>query len=229
MSGTAILSVRDLSCGYGTTPVCGPVTASVSPGEVLGIVGFNGAGKSTVVRTMIGRQPPLDGECRFRGLLVDDRAAAFRAAVSCVFDEDAFFPSLTAAEHLELVARGHGMREPVEAVARELDAFGITAVADALPTELSSGQRRRLLLAAGFIRPADLLVLDEPEQRLDPVMRELLGGRIRDRAGDGGAVVVVTHAPDLLLATATTCLVIDDEVRLVPVADGAALISGTRT
>ncbi|GGC90344.1 ABC transporter ATP-binding protein [Tersicoccus solisilvae] len=228
MSAPAVLSARDLRCGYGATPVCGPVTTSVAPGEVLGIVGFNGAGKSTVVRTMIGRQPPLDGECRFRDLLVDDRAASFRAAVSCVFDEDAFFPSLTAAEHLELVARGHGVPEPVQAVRRELDAFGITAVADALPTELSSGQRRRLLLAAGFIRPAELLVLDEPEQRLDPVMRELMGDRIRARAAGGCAVVVVTHAPDLLLATASTCLVIADEVRRVPVAEGAALISGTR-
>lgn len=228
MTDGPLLTVRGLVCGYGSVPVCGPVTASVDAGDVLGVVGFNGAGKSTVARTMIGRQPALDGESRFRGLLIDDRAASFRAAVACVFDQDAYFPSLTVAEHLELVARGHGVPDPGGAVERELDAFGVTAVADALPTELSSGQRRRLLLAAGFVRPRDLLVLDEPEQRLDPVMQQVLGGRIREVAANGCAVVLVTHSPDLLRATATACLLIDEEVRPVPVDAGAALISGTR-
>ncbi|BCW60967.1 MULTISPECIES: ABC transporter ATP-binding protein [Micrococcaceae] len=222
-----VLEAEGLLVGYAGAPVCGEVTASVDAGEVLGIVGDNGAGKSTVARTLVGRQASLAGEVKVHGLLIDPDAVPFRRQVSAVFDDDLFFPSLTVREHLLLIARGHSLDAPEERVEEELAFFGLTGRSHAIPDALSSGQRRRLLLAAGLIRPSSLLVLDEPEQRLDPRMRIALGQRITAHAKNGGAVVLVTHDPQLLLATASTCLVIDEEVREFDPEQGASIIAGS--
>ncbi len=222
----AVLEISNLLVGYAGSPVCGAITARVDAGEILGVVGFNGAGKSTAARTIAGKQLMLDGEVRVHGLPANEDAIPFRRKVAALFDEDAFFPSLSLREHLQLVARGHGVPDPDAAVDAELEFFGLQDRADAVPESVSSGQRRRLLLASALIRPSSLLILDEPEQRLDPVMRERVGARIRDYADGGGTVLLVTHDPALLLATAEHCLLIDDEVREIDPARAAAEIAG---
>jgi len=222
-----VLEAEGLLVGYAGAPVCGEVSAIVGAGEVLGIVGVNGAGKSTVARTIAGRQAALAGDVKVHGLLIDPDAVPFRRQVSAVFDDDLFFPSLTVREHLLLIARGHSLENPEDRVDEELEFFGLHGRSHAIPDALSSGQRRRLLLAAGLIRPSSLLILDEPEQRLDPIMRVALGERIAEHARDGGAVVLVTHDPELLLATASSCLVIDDEVREFEPEQGASIIAGS--
>ncbi|VXC52917.1 Putative ABC transporter, ATP-binding protein [Arthrobacter sp. 9V] len=222
-----VLEAEGLLVGYAGAPVCGEVTTAVETGEVLGIVGINGAGKSTVARTIAGRQAALAGDVKVHGLLIDPDTVPFRRQVSAVFDDDLFFPSLTVREHLLLIARGHSLDDPEARVEEELEFFGLLGRAHAIPDALSSGQRRRLLLAAGLIRPSSLLILDEPEQRLDPRMRAAMGERIAAHAQDGGAVVLVTHDPQLLLATATTCLVIDEEVQEFEPEQGASIIAGS--
>ncbi|MGO4147191.1 ATP-binding cassette domain-containing protein [Paenarthrobacter sp. YAF11_1] len=222
-----VLEAEGVLVGYAGAPVCGEVSTSVDAGEVLGIVGVNGAGKSTVARTLAGRQASLAGDVKVHGLLIDPDAVPFRRQVSAVFDDDLFFPSLTVREHLLLIARGHSLDHPEARVEEELDFFGLVGRSQAIPDALSSGQRRRLLLAAGLIRPSSLLILDEPEQRLDPRMRVALGERIAAHAKSGGAVVLVTHDPQLLLATASTCLVIDEEVQEFDPEQGASIIAGS--
>ena len=222
----AVLEMTDLSVGYGGTPVCGPITAAVRQGEILGVVGFNGAGKSTAARTIAGKQPMLDGEVLVHGLPVDEDGIPFRRQVAALFDEDAFFPALSIREHLQLIARGHAVPEPDAAVDAELDFFALQDRADAVPSAVSSGQRRRLLLASALIRPSSLLILDEPEQRLDPVMRGLVGSRIKDYAAAGGAVLLITHDPALLVTAAERCLLIADNVQHIPAARAAAEIAG---
>lgn len=221
-----VLEAERLLVGYAGAPVCGEVSFGVAAGKVLAVVGFNGAGKSTVVRTLAGRQDPLAGDVRVNGLPMMPDAVWFRRHVAAVFDEDVFFPSLTVREHLLLVARGHSLHSPEDAVEAELSFFGLAERSHVVPDMLSSGQRRRLLLAAAFIRPSSLLILDEPEQRLDPVMRDALAERIQQLAEAGTTVVLVTHDPRLLVRTATACLVIDEVVETVDTERGAQIIAG---
>lgn len=221
-----VLEAERLLVGYAGAPVCGEVSFGVAAGKVLAVVGFNGAGKSTVVRTLAGRQDPLAGDVRVNGLPLMPDAVWFRRHVAAVFDEDVFFPSLTVREHLLLVARGHSLPSPDDAVEAELSFFGLAERSHVVPDTLSSGQRRRLLLAAAFIRPSSLLILDEPEQRLDPVMRDALAERIQQLAEDGTTIVLVTHDPRLLIRTATACLVIDEVVETVDTERGAQIIAG---
>ncbi|MCZ2822913.1 MULTISPECIES: ABC transporter ATP-binding protein [unclassified Modestobacter] len=220
-----LLAAEQLSVGYGDAPVCAPVTVSVAPGTAVALVGPNGAGKSTVLQTMVGLLPPLAGTVRFAGGPVDERDAGFRRSVAGVLDDDAFFPSLTGAEHLLLTARAHGVADAEQVVAAELAAFGLTDRAGALPSALSSGQRRRLALAGALVRPADLLVLDEPERRLDTAMRRVLADRLAALVDAGGAVLFASHDPAFIGTLADLALVVgEDECPVVAPEDAVAAL-----
>jgi ABC-2 type transport system ATP-binding protein len=218
----AVVRTKDLLVGYGGAPVCAPVTFTLNPGKALALVGANGAGKSTVLRAVIGLLEPAGGALEVLGSKVDERSVEFRTQVSSVLDDDAYFPALTVQEHLYLTARGHGVLGAEGVVAELLGEFGLEDHARSLPTALSSGQRRRLLLAAGFVRPRSLLVLDEPEQRLDRSMRDRLAERLVAEKRDGGAVLLATHDPELLVAVADSAVLVADDASRVLKPDAAA-------
>ena len=216
----AVLSAVGLVVGHDGVATCAPVDLQVAPGSALALVGPNGAGKSTLLHTLVGLLAPLAGSTLFDGKPVDERQASFRRDVAQVLDDDAFFPSLTGREHLLLTARGHGVADADEVVAAELAAFGIEDRADALPSRLSSGQRRRLALAAAFVRPARLLVLDEPERRLDGDMRLALADRVAAERNGGLAVLFASHDPAFVETVADQALLLsEDECRLLPPGD----------
>ena len=222
---TPLLRTEGLSVGWSTEPVCAPVDVTLQPGRALGLVGANGAGKSTLLQTLVGLLEPLAGTVAFAGREVDERQAGFRRDVACVLDDEAFFPSLTAREHLLLTARGHGVVGAEQVVADELAAFGLTERAGALPTQLSSGQRRRLALAGVLVRPARLLVLDEPERRLDTAMRRDLADRLAALVGTGVAVLFASHDPAFIGTLADRVLVVgDDECPVVAPGDAVAAL-----
>jgi ABC-type multidrug transport system ATPase subunit len=222
---SGLLTATGLLVGYGGPPVCAPVDLALEAGRALAVVGPNGAGKSTLLRTLAGLLPALAGEVAFGGSAVDERDAGFRRDVAAVLDDDAFFAALTGREHLLLTARGHGVAEPEDVVGGEVEAFGLADRIDALPSALSSGQRRRLALAAAFVRPARLLLLDEPERRLDTGMRTRLAARLADRRDAGAAVLFASHDPALVDAVADEVLVVAEAAcRLLDRAGAAAYL-----
>ncbi|MDP9827415.1 ABC transporter ATP-binding protein [Kineosporia succinea] len=223
MPGT-LLSLKDLEVGYGL-PVCPPITLDLAPGDVVAVVGSNGSGKSTLLRTVVGLLQPLGGRMEMLGADLDERSRAFREAVASELGDEAFFPSLTVREHLLLTCYGHGVDDPDGVTDYQLDVFGLTERSDALPGALSSGQRRRLLLAATFARPRSLMILDEPEQRLDAAIRDDLAGWLVEERSEGGGVLMATHDPQLVTTAATQVVVISDtEVRVVEPERGAEII-----
>ena len=223
-----LLSADDLVVGHEGVAACAPVTLRLMPGSALALVGPNGAGKSTLLHTLVGLLEPLDGAVCFDGEPVDERRTSFRRDVAQVLDDDAFFPSLTGREHLLLTARGHGVVDADAVVAAELATFGIADRADALPSRLSSGQRRRLALAAAFVRPARLLVLDEPERRLDADMRSALAERVAAERDRGLTVLFASHDPAFVGTAADTALLLsDEECRLLPPEAAAGAMSGS--
>ena len=228
VSGQALVAARDLSVGYGEHAVCTPATFTLRPGEVLALVGVNGAGKSTLLRTCLGLLPPVDGEVTLLGRVPDPRSAGQRRAVARDLGEESFFPTLTVAEHLALVCYGHSTPAPERTAAELLDEFDLADLADALPDELSSGQRRRLALAAVLARPRRLLVLDEPEQRLDHVTRRALARRVVDEREAGIGVLLACHDAEFVRTAATAVLLVGTGTRLLSVSDGVrAITEGT--
>mgnify|MGYP001695631846 FL=1 len=224
-----LVSVQDLSVGYGQVAVCGPATFSLTEGEVLALVGVNGAGKSTLLRTVLGLLPPLSGQVRLMGRVPDPRRASQRAAVAADLGQESFFPALTVAEHLGLVCYGHGVPDPAGTVADLLEDLELGALAGALPEELSSGQRRRLALASVLARPRTLLVLDEPEHRLDRPTRQTLVDYLVEERDCGGAVLMVSHDPEVVRGAATRTVLVGQDTREVDVAEGVrAMEEGAR-
>lgn len=211
---TPAVRTSKLLVGYGesaASAVCPPVDVSVAPGAALAVVGANGSGKSTFLRALVGLLPPLGGRVEVFGREIDEREAGFRASVATVMDEDAAFPALTVREHLLLLARGHGVVSASDLVTDLVEEFGLTHRQNAMPTALSSGQRRRMMLASAFVRPRRLLVLDEPEQRLDAGMRDRLGERLIAEREAGVTVIMATHDPALVSTVATRALLLTEE------------------
>ncbi|GGM32295.1 ABC transporter ATP-binding protein [Micromonospora yangpuensis] len=202
MAAVDALTVRGLSRSFGDLVVLDQVSFTVAPGRIAVVVGPNGSGKTTLLRCVVGADRPDDGE-----VLVDGRRAYetdpwVRAFVAAALDDIDFFPDLSVVEHLELLSYAHGGSGAD--VAEVLAELGLERARDQLPATLSSGQRRRLALASCFVRPRRLLILDEPEQRLDVRGRAWLAERLRGERDAGTAVLMASHDADLIGAVADT-------------------------
>jgi ABC-2 type transport system ATP-binding protein len=194
------LTVRGLSRSFGELLVLDDVSFSVAPGQVAVVLGPNGSGKTTLLRCVVGADRADDGEVLLEGRRLDETDPWTRSVVAAALDDIDFFPDLSVVEHLHLLSFAHGgSGEPVEEVLTEL---GLDRARDQLPATLSSGQRRRLALASCFVRPRRLLVLDEPEQRLDVRGRAWLADRLRREGAAGTAVLLASHDAELIEAVA---------------------------
>ncbi|TDE35900.1 heme ABC exporter ATP-binding protein CcmA [Nonomuraea mesophila] len=185
-----IIETAGLGVDRGANPVLRDVRLTVSPGEIVAVIGPNGCGKSTLLRCLAGLQPATSGEVRVFGEPPADDAR-FWSRVALLGDEPAWYPGLTAREHLELM--GTVYTAPRMTPDAALDVFALVERADAVPLNLSTGQRQRLCLAATLLRPSTLLLLDEPERGLDAAFRSRLATLLGDYTAEGGTVVMATH------------------------------------
>lgn len=197
-----MLEVRDLRKSYGDGPVFAGLGFTVAAGEAVAVEGRNGSGKSTLLKCLVGAETEDAGEVLVAGAVRDEASASFRALTASLLDDADYFPDVSVVEHLRLVAWLHGTPEPEHEVLAVLGELGLSEVRDQLPPTLSSGQRHRLGLAACFVRPHGLLVLDEPEQRLDAQGRTWLRERLKAEKAAGVAVVFASHDRDLVEAVA---------------------------
>lgn len=185
-----------MSKAFGGVEVIDGLDLRVEAGEVVALVGANGAGKTTTLRCVVGIEASDAGRVLLDGEPLDERRVDVRRRVCALLDDLAWFPETTVAEHLMLYARAFG--EDAGVVVEALEALGIDHVGDRMPGTLSSGQTQRFRLAQALVRPWELLLLDEPEQRLDVDGRAWLGRYLRAAADAGGAVLMASHDPTLL-------------------------------
>lgn len=180
-----------------------PTSLRVSEGESVAVLGSNGAGKTTLLRALIGRTRPTSGAVRLRGAPVDERRREVRREIAALIDPPTLYPDLTLRENLALIEAAWSDKEQESLIvqglgANALDTFGLVSLADRFPNELSSGQRQLVSLAVTFARPANVLLLDEPEQRLDPDRRELVAEAMRVVQARGVAIVFSSHDTELV-------------------------------
>ncbi|MCW2717976.1 heme ABC exporter ATP-binding protein CcmA [Pseudonocardia sp.] len=204
----AVLDVRDLSKAFGGQAVLDRVSVRVPAGRAVGVVGPNGAGKTTLLRCVVGIEVPDSGTVLLDGEQRPETDPRFRADVAVLVDDLDVFGDLSVLEHLDLLACAHGVPNSRAVVDAVLADVRLTASADHLPATLSSGQRRRLALASLLVRPRRLLVLDEPEQRLDTAGRAWLVERLTAEKAAGTALLFACHDDEILQAVA------DDVVRI---------------
>ncbi|NEA33556.1 ABC transporter ATP-binding protein [Streptomyces sp. SID13031] len=206
------LAVKGLRHLYAERPVIEDLTFTLRAGRAIALVGPNGAGKTTVLKCIVGSAEPAAGEILLDGVPIDERAELVRRHVASLLDDLDFFPDLTVAEHLDLLARAHGNAEPEDLVDTVLHDVGMLGAAEQLPGSLSSGQRRRLALATALVRPRKLLVLDEPEARLDSAGVAWLAEMLIAEKKTGTSILFASHDAALVDAVA------DETVTLTPLA-----------
>jgi ABC-2 type transport system ATP-binding protein len=194
---SAPLETSGLSRSYGRLVALSGLSLSVAAGECVALIGANGSGKSTAVRAIGGLLEPTGGAVRVCGHDPHEEpgAEAARAALALVPDAPLLYDDLTVREHLELVTLSHGVYD--DDVDDRIDALlgrlGLGERADFIPRELSRGMRQKTQLACALVRPARLLVLDEPVVGLDPPSQLLLAALLREAKAAGGAVLLTTH------------------------------------
>lgn len=195
----------------GPTTLLAPVSLSVESGQCAVVRGPNGSGKTTLLRILAGLLGPTSGSATIDGEPVDERRAGTRAAVAALIGAPTAYRDLTLADHLTLVDASWG-RDPdtcEERVDAGLAALEIGHLGARFPHELSSGQSQLFRLALTLFRPSRLLILDEPEQRLDTTKRVLLAGLITARTDEGTTVVMASHDPALTDAVADVVIDLD--------------------
>jgi ABC-type multidrug transport system ATPase subunit len=209
---TPVLKVSHLTKAYGPHVIVKDFSLEVYGGEAVALTGRNGAGKSTILRCLVGADRPDSGVIEVCGEKLRESSPTIRRHLATVIDDLDFFPDLSVVEHLDLLARAHGLPDCETAVDAVLHEVALVPQSGQLPDTLSSGQRRRLALATAFVRPRQLLVLDEPEQRLDVEGVEWLAERLKAERDQGLAIVMASHEPSLVERVATKTVRIQERL-----------------
>jgi ABC-2 type transport system ATP-binding protein len=183
------------------------VDLGVRPGECVVLRGGNGSGKTTLLRILAGTMDPTHGEASVDGTRADERNPAIRRSVAALIGSPTAYRDLTLVDHLVLIGATWGRGADADDEAESmLETLEISHLSERFPHELSSGQQQLFHLAMVLCRPARVLLLDEPEQRLDTHKRTLLGDLLLARKAAGAALVVACHDPDLTASIADVVL-----------------------
>jgi ABC-2 type transport system ATP-binding protein len=213
MQDGPLLALAAVSRSYGPLVALEPVSLELAAGECVALLGVNGSGKSTLLRIAAGRDTPTTGKVSYCGRPLREDALVARTEIAVAGDVSSTYPDLTVREHLLLVAIAHGAgQDAPEIVDAALEECRLAAHAAAMPGSLSSGQRQALQLAAVLVRPRRLMILDEPEQRLDPGARRWLAGLLAQEKAGGAAVLLATHHVELAESVADQAIVLLDGV-----------------
>ena len=189
-SPCALLAV-DVSKNYGDAPALNPVSLRVESGDRIALIGHNGSGKTTFLKMSAGLLDPSSGLVSINGHKAGSLSA--RADVSYISDQPTFYDDLSVWEHLEYVARLHGVSEWEQLAADLLAHVGLYERADELPNRFSRGLKQKAAIALGFIRPFDVLLVDEPFVGLDAAGKEALLTLLQQASDEGATVIVATH------------------------------------
>ena len=226
---SAAVAVRDLSLGWeGETPLLEHASFSIEHGEVFGILGRSACGKSTLLRALVGLEPPLAGTIE----IARHPGIGGRPGFGVMFQQGALFGSLTLAENVAFpLERWTDLpRDAVSAIVRaKLRLVGLEDARDVLPTALSGGMRKRAAIARAIALEPGLVFLDEPSSGLDPITSAEIDELIVVLARSLGlTIVVVTHELGSIRAVIDRCILLDRDSRSI-LAEGtpAALARST--
>jgi len=209
MSTEPVLDTRELAKDYGDQLGLSPTTLQVGKGELVLLVGPNGAGKSTFLGLCAGLLEPTGGEVLVTGAEVGSQAA--RASTSVVPDDPVLYDDLSVWEHAEYVARLHQMDDWDELAAILVERLALGDRRHDLPSRFSRGLRQKTSLLLGLLRPADLLLVDEPFVGLDAPGQSTLVELLEEVVAAGVTAVVSSHQLDLA-DRATRCIGLRDGV-----------------
>jgi len=200
LPGSVPLSLEGLSVAYGERTAVQSLSLTVEPGEIYGLLGSNGAGKTSTIKAIVGLVRPVAGSIRVFGLDALSDGLSSKARIGYVPETSMLYEALTPREFLEFVASVRRMEAPVATRRMQsyAEAFRLEAEMEEPIATLSNGTRQKVLIIAALLHAPPLLVLDEPLNSLDPrsvrIMKEVLRRYV---ATGGHGVLFSTHTMEV--------------------------------
>lgn len=193
---SAILQLSDVTGGYSVRkPVIQGIDFTVQQGEMIGLIGLNGAGKSTTIKHILGLLQPFAGSIRIRESEAKQDPAAYRAAYAYVPESPMLYEELTVLEHLRLSAMAYQVEESEfeRRLPPLIERFQMQPHLDRLPLHLSKGMRQKVMIMNAFVVEPSLYIIDEPFLGLDPLgIRSLLDLMVEKRE-QGASILMSSH------------------------------------
>lgn len=194
----SVLEVYNLSKRYGRNLAVDDLSFRVAAGEIVGLVGANGAGKTTALRCCVGILRPTSGTILVDGFDIVRQEREAKRRLAFVPELPSLYPLLTVQEQIEFVVRTYGPLPPDFAEQRDamLRRFDLWSQRHKLTTNLSKGMRQKTAVVAAFLHHARLILLDEPLIGIDPAGIRQLKELVLEARSEGRAILVSTHLLD---------------------------------
>lgn len=224
-----IILINNVSKTFGKQTVLKNITLEIRKGEIFGFLGPSGAGKTTLVKELVGLDTPTEGENFVFGKKMPSLSLIER--IGYMSQADALYTELSAKENLEFFASLYGLKGQqrkmrIDAV---METVQLSEDTNKLVSNFSGGMKRRLSLAASLLHEPELLILDEPTVGIDPVLRKSIWDRFYELKNGGTTVIVTTHVMDEAEKCDRLGMIRDGKLIAVGTPDELKIQTGSRT
>lgn len=193
-----MLEIKDLTGGYVNIPVLKDVSFTVPSGQLVGLIGLNGAGKSTTINEIIGLLTPYKGSIEINGLSLQSDKNGYRKQIGFIPETPSLYEELTLREHIETVSMAYDI--PVEEGLKRaqpfLELFRLSDKLNWFPVHFSKGMKQKVMIICAFIVDPSLFIVDEPFLGLDPVAIADLTRLLAEEKAEGKSILMSTHVLD---------------------------------
>lgn len=193
-----MLKIENLTGGYLNIPVLKNISFTIEDGELVGLIGLNGAGKSTTIKEIIGLLKPYNGEITIDGLSIEQDNQNYRKKIGFIPETPSLYEELTLKEHIEITAMAYDI--PVEKALQRaeslLETYRLSDKLDWFPSLFSKGMKQKVMIICAFIIDPSLFILDEPFLGLDPLAIADLVAHLEEEKKKGKFILMSTHVLD---------------------------------
>ncbi|WP_282667583.1 ABC transporter ATP-binding protein [Lactococcus cremoris] len=195
-----MLKVTNLTGGYLVYPVLKELNFEIKEGELVGLIGLNGAGKSTTIQEIIGLLTPYSGQIELDGLTLQQDLEGYRRKIGFIPETPSLYEELTLREHIEVTALAYGISVDLAFKRAEklLETFRLSDKLDWFPVNFSKGMKQKVMIICAFLVEPSLYIVDEPFMGLDPLAIQDLIDLMMEMKKTGSSILMSTH----ILATA---------------------------
>lgn len=193
-----MLEIKNLTGGYVHVPVLKDVSFTVESGQLVGLIGLNGAGKSTTINEIIGLLTPYSGEIYIDELTLSANPREYRQQIGYIPETPSLYEELTLREHIETVAMAYGIEQnqAFERVEPLLKMFRLDQKLDWFPVHFSKGMKQKVMIICAFVVDPSLFIVDEPFLGLDPLAISDLIQLLEAEKKKGKSILMSTHVLD---------------------------------
>lgn len=193
-----MLEIKNLTGGYVNIPVLKDVSFTVPSGQLVGLIGLNGAGKSTTINEIIGLLTPYKGTIEIDGLSLQSDRNGYRKKIGFIPETPSLYEELTLREHIETVSMAYDIPvdEGLKRAQPFLELFRLADKLDWFPVHFSKGMKQKVMIICAFIVEPSLFIVDEPFLGLDPVAIADLTRLLAEEKAKGKSILMSTHVLD---------------------------------